>query len=308
MAEHIDSELAERYERRAAFFWRKARNAKFKKLQSAARSASWQGVIWDWSSLGITETACKIANDLGFVPTEVFAHPEITAKNPSLLNYYRMLACLSQKGLAQIRNKGPSDKAARLLDTCQLLNRFISALLAAIGKTDRDILLGTIYAEAGSEWQGEWVNIIGRAAALELESIIVEFATENGLLEKADIEKHRLKLKSGATLIFGSEPDVECRDVNGDLLCVMEIKGSADKAGAQTRLGETKKSFTKAKLENPRCHTIFLPSVLTQAVEQQLKTERDIDQVFNLLAIFRDPDIRKHFLIEVFRFRLREKL
>jgi len=88
--------------------------------------------------------------------------------------------------------------------------------------------------------------------------------------------------------------------------CVIEIKASADKAGAQTRLGETKKSFTKAKLENPRCHTIFLPSVLTPSVQKQLTTERDIDQVFNLVAILRDDAKRIEFLEEFFRFRLRE--
>ena len=101
---------------------------------------------------------------------------------------------------------------------------------------------------------------------------------------------------------------MECRNKKRELICVIEIKGSTDKAGAQTRLGETKKSFTKAKLENPRCHTIFLPSVLTPAVEKQLKTEREIDQVFDLLAILKDEEKRAAFLEELFKFHLREKI
>jgi hypothetical protein len=306
MADHIGDELAERYLQRATFFWRNARDANFAKLQHYARSASWKTLAWDWDSLGITKTARKIAADLGFVPTEVLAHPEVIAAKPRLFDYYRMLACLSQKGFAQIRDKAPKDKNDRTLETCRLLNRFLSTLIAAIGRTNRDTLLGTVYAEAGSEWQGTWVNIIGKASAIELERIVTDFAEEKQLLEKANTQQHRLALRSGTTITFGSEPDVECRNVKGELLCVIEIKGSADKAGAQTRLGETKKSFTKAKLENPRCYTIFLPSVLTDAVRKQLKTERDIDKVFDLLAIFRDPEKRTEFLLEFFRFQLRE--
>jgi hypothetical protein len=41
-------------------------------------------------------------------------------------------------------------------------------------------------------------------------------------------------------------------------------------------------------------------------VKKQLKTERDIDQVFDLLDIFRDKRKRSAFLTELFKFRLRE--
>ncbi|MEO5804033.1 MAG: hypothetical protein ABIR24_10930 [Verrucomicrobiota bacterium] len=93
-----------------------------------------------------------------------------------------------------------------------------------------------------------------------------------------------------------------------ELLCVIEVKGSGDKAGAQTRLDETKKSFTKAKLENPRCTTIFLPSILTPAVEKQLLNKRDIDKVFNLLDLFKDGPKKEEFVAELFKFILREKI
>jgi hypothetical protein len=59
---------------------------------------------------------------------------------------------------------------------------------------------------------------------------------------------------------------------------------------------------------NPRCHTIFLPSVQTPSVLKQLKTERDIDQVFDLLAILRNKLKRIEFLEALFKFRLREKI
>lgn len=266
---------------------------------------------WDWERLGITVEARSAADKLGLVPSEIFAHPEVVQKNEALLKYYRLLACLPGKGLAQIRKK--SSKSSRVEDTCILLNQFLSRLVVATGRTSRETLLGTMHAEAGSEWQGRWVNNIGQTAAIELEKIIRDFAEQKNLVAIAEAtdptpDESVILLKSGTTIAFGSEPDVEMRNANKDLVCVIEIKGSTDKAGAQTRLGETKKSFAKAKAENVRCHTIFLPSVATASVKKQLETERDIDQVFDLLHIFRDKKKRSAFLIELFKFRLREKV
>ena len=311
MANLVHNELTERYLKRSSLFWKFARDAKFAKWQQEARSAAWRNLQWTWDELGISDDARQVAERRGFVPSEVFAHPEVLRKNPDLQKYYRLLACLPAKGLAQIRIKG--ERGDRLLNMCILLNRFLSRLLIQTGRPSRELLLRTIYAEAGSEWQGTWVNDIGQVAALELEQIIADFASKRNLiaLDAGDLESQQeniILLKSGTTIVFGSEPDVECRNAQKELICVIEIKGSADKAGAQTRLGETKKSFTKAKLENPRCVTIFLPSVLTPAVESQLKTERDIDKVFELLPIFKDEAKRAAFLDELFRFCLREKL
>ncbi len=62
------------------------------------------------------------------------------------------------------------------------------------------------------------------------------------------------------------------------------------------------------KRGSPQSDRIFVPSILTSAVESQLKTERDIDQVFNLLSILRDEKERAAFLEEFFKFRLREDI
>jgi hypothetical protein len=308
MADHVQTELAERYLARAGFFWQKVRDSRFKDWQKRARSAAWKNIVWNWSELGISESAREAAQTLEFVPSEVFAHPDIITAHPELIDYYRLMACLPKKGLAQIKSSAATRNKLAL---CQLLNGFLSSLLAITAKASREGLLNTIFAEAGTEWQGIWVNSIGLRASQALEQILAIYAAQKGVLDTVATakltEKQRgVVLKSRTVLLFGSEPDVECRNNLGDLICVIEIKGSADKAGAQTRLGETKKSFTKAKLENPRCHTIFLPSVLTPAVEKQLKTERDIDQVFELLLILKDEEKRVAFLNELFKFRLRE--
>jgi len=310
MPDHLLDELRERHAARSLLFWKLVKDSKFAKLQQLARNAEWQNLTWDWAALGVTEEAVAAARSFGFVPTEVFAHPAAIDGQPELLEYYRLLACLPRKGLAQIRAKAESrDNATQ----CVLLNSLISKLLAKSTQVTREIILRTVFAEAGSEWQGTWVNNIGFLAAQDLEKLLVSFAREKQLVnEEATIRdserENILVLKTGTLLTFGAEPDVECRNASGELVCVIEIKGSADKAGAQTRLGETKKSFAKAKHENPRCVTIFLPSIVTPSVLEQLKTERDVDKVFNLLEIFRDETKRSEFLNELFKYILREPL
>jgi site-specific DNA-methyltransferase (cytosine-N4-specific) len=309
MSESAKTELHQRYLSRSALFWKFVKDAKFAKLQHLARSASWKKLDWDWEALGITQAGRTAAESFGFVPTEVFAHPTVIQEHPELFNYYRLLACLPNKGLAQIKTV----KKKESVDRCILLNGFISELLAGSSRVSREIILRTIFAEAGSEWQGTWVNKIGLLAAQNLEKLLVDFARNRNLIDEnataaALTKENCIALKSGTTAIFGSEPDIEFRNSKKELVCVIEIKGSADKAGAQTRLGETKKSFTKAKLENPRCVTIFLPSILTPAVRKQLQTERDIDKVFSLIDIFKDTAKREEFMEELFKYILRERI
>src|SRR5205823_3253718 len=86
-------------------FWKFARDAKFARWQQEARSAAWRNLQWSWDELGISDDARQVAERLGFVPSEVFAHPEVLRKSPDLQKYYRLLACLPAKGLARFALK-----------------------------------------------------------------------------------------------------------------------------------------------------------------------------------------------------------
>jgi hypothetical protein len=68
------------------------------------------------------------------------------------------------------------------------------------------------------------------------------------------------------------------------------------------------KSVLKKRKSKAPMIAVLKDEVLTPAVEKQLKTERDIDQVFDLLAILRNKSERVEFLAEFFKFRLREKI
>lgn len=318
MADLLQNELVQRYLKRSALFWKFSREARFARWQKEVRNAAWKFLSWEaFTKFGITPAGKAAAERLGFGPTEVFAHPHLLREKPGLFDYYRLLACLSNKGLGQIKSKlgirrnnfaSPDEFCLKL---CALINRFTCNALERTASGNREALIRTMFAEAGSEWQGTWVNEIGELAAQEIQKLIVDFVQAHNLVdetktEAAADEGNYLILKSGASIRFGSAPDVEFRNAQDGLACVVEIKGSADKAGAQTRLGETKKSFTKAKRENPRCVTIFLPSVLTHSVEEQLRSERDIDKIFNLLEVCNDKSEQRKFLNEIFKFVLRE--
>lgn len=80
----------------------------------------------------------------------------------------------------------------------------------------------------------------------------------------------------------------------------IEIKGSLDKAGAQTRYGEAKKSFGKALSENPRCFTVYLASCFTDAVVAQIRADGQVRRWFNLTSILYDDAERIRFLSTLF--------
>lgn len=173
----------------------------------------------------------------------------------------------------------------------------------------------TILSEMGAEIQGTWVNMIGQGAAKAVEGIIHDHAQAEGFIsstEKREVsvsgkkrKQIHLVLTNNWRIIFSAEPDVAIRDPKGRLQVSIEIKGSMDKAGAQTRLGEAKKSFAKAKAENAHCSTIYLASCFTDAVLSQLKTEREVDLHFNLIEILADETKKIRFLEELFHYQIR---
>lgn len=105
--------------------------------------------------------------------------------------------------------------------------------------------------------------------------------------------------------MFADEPDVAIRDKKNTLRVAIEIKGSMDKAGAQTRYGEAKKSFGKALKEHGQCETIYLASCFTEAVNEQIKADAQVRKVFNLIEIMDEADKREEFLKEIFVHQIR---
>ena len=172
MAENIHLTLEAQYTARSGFFWRKVANSSFKRWQRKARSATWRNLAWDWELLGITSAARAAADRLGFVPSEVFAHPDVIVASPELEDTIGFLPACRKQGIGADQFKWRKGQPDRL---CKLLNRILSYWLPPARASQR-VLLNTMFAEAGTEWQGTWVNSIGLQAAQAVELDACRFA------------------------------------------------------------------------------------------------------------------------------------
>ena len=308
----LSDALIKSYIARAKLFYSVLQEKNVDRLFSLIDDCASKVISWDLPLVGISKKALSIIQKMAINPALVFCHPKILMECPETIDYYRNLAALSRKGLSQIlsgRIRKSSESVAKTL------NEIISGIIVDTEGFSLSLAREALIAEIGTEIQGTWVNIIGKGAARAVEGIIHDYASGKGYiktLEKIAVrieEKSRkqthIVLKNGWRIIFASEPDVSIRSPQGKLSVAIEIKGSMDKAGAQTRLGEAKKSFSKAKTENAHCLTIYLASCFTEAVYFQLKTDRDVDMHFNLIDILADEQKKQNFLRELFHYRIR---
>lgn len=313
--------LTKSYIARAKLFSTTIKEKKIAHLTDRVKNLPPQNLSWDFSEIGITEKAFNLVKKASINPFHVFCHPKVLLEEPDLIEYYRNLAAISRKGLGQILSgKLPRANKEKMLDRYRIiaetLNRLISVVVENVSKGfSLSLAQEIILAEIGTEVQGTWVNKIGQGAARAVENIIQSYANKKGFISSIEKQTVVLKskkrkqthiiLKNGWQIIFGNEPDVAVRNSKDKLQVAIEIKGSMDRAGAQTRLGEAKKSFAKAKTENAHCLTIYLASCFTDAVMKQLKTEREIDKHFNLVDILYDEENKQEFLRELFHYQIR---
>ncbi|MBI5027164.1 MAG: XcyI family restriction endonuclease [Nitrospirae bacterium] len=316
----LNEALIKSYVARAKLFYSVLKSKNIEKLFTRVEKCAIKDITWNIEKLGISKEAFIVTKTASIPPYMIFCHPEILNKCPNLVEYYRSLTALSQKGLSQILSgrlpkarKGDNKERFQLI--AETLNKVISSVIIDTEGFSFSLAKNALIAEIGSEIQGTWVNIIGQGAAKAVEEIIQEYAQEKEFVsstEKKDItvkgkkqKQIHLILNNNWRIIFSSEPDISIRDNRDKLKVAIEIKGSMDKAGAQTRLGEAKKSFAKAKSENAHCLTIYLASCFTEAVLSQLKTDREIDTYFNLIDILADEKKKQEFLEELFHYQIR---
>lgn len=263
-------------------------------------------VTWNLESLGITATAMVRVKSVGGKPHQVFAHPAIVTGRPHLIAYYRNLAAISQKGIAQVLSttaKYERAKPARLTEEqampiCRTLNGILSGVIDAMPDYRVSISRQVILAEMGAQIQGTWANMVGQGAAKAVEEVMAAYIEKERLGEH--VEAGKFSLLGGWSILFGTEPDVAFFDPQGAKRIAIEIKGSLDVAGAQTRYGEAKKTFAKQLAKNPRCHTVYLASCFTDAVIDQIKADGQVRDWFNLTSILYDEQERRRFLDKTF--------
>ncbi len=307
--------LEKAYAARSKLFYTRIQEEGLDALLAKVEAVRAGNLKWELDKFGVSAAAMKRIQALNIPAHQVFCHPQILQQTPALLRYYRNLAALSHKGLSQLREANTGNREQRWLCLARPLNGILSKIVEDLPSFSvvaaRDVML----AEIGTEVQGTWVNLIGSGAAANVRKMIQDFAVRHALCKAVEesavrvgSKKRRQKalvLVNGWRIVFAAEPDVGIHDASGTLKCAIEIKGSMDRAGAQTRYGEAKKSFQKALRENPRCETIYLASVFTEAVLNQIRDDGQVRKTYNLIDILDDPKQQEVFLNEIFRFIIR---
>lgn len=268
------------------------------------------GLTWSPSALGISQSALAKVKSAAVPPHFVFCHPDVLRDRPGTMDYYRNLAALSAKGLGQM--VAGTSRTDRISEQVRVVNAITSGLVEAMDGFDLQKARAVIPAEIGTELQGTWVNRIGQGAAKEVRRIFEEYINARGILDSSEPVRlpkkkgskrrsgREIRLTNGWTIVFGSEPDVAIRDPQAILRAAIEIKGSLDVNGAQTRYGEAKKSFAKALKEHAQCETIYLASCFTTAVNEQIRQDAFVRKVFNLVEILANEQKREMFVEEIF--------
>lgn len=298
--------LTKAYTARARLFHDGVRGAGIDLLIVEIDSIDTSHLVWDRKKFGISDAAFERLQQTGGLPHQIFAHPDIIQSRPHLIAYYRNLVTISKKGISQIlvaterfesRKKRDLDPADAL-GMSRLFNRIISGIVGSTPGYEVQLSRQAILAEIGTELQGTWANRIGKGAARAVEDMLFDYIDRRKLGKR--LSKRHYELTNGWRIVFGSEPDVAFIDDRDVTQIAIEIKGSLDVNGAQTRYGETKKSFAKQLKVNPRCHTVYLASCYTDAVVEQIKADGQVRDWFNLTSILYDAQERDHFLERLF--------
>lgn len=303
---HLIAALTKAYMARAQLFHRGVRASKIDLLITEIDGIDEGSLDWTGDELGISQLAIDRVKEAGGSPHQVFAHPKVIMKRPHLIGYYRNIVTISKKGIGQIlfsTERYESGQKKKIVSedaimVCETLNRILSGVIEKLPDYTVELSRQAILAEIGTELQGTWANVIGRGAAKAVEGLLREYIEKEEL--GRSLKDGGFKLDNGWTIRFANEPDVALFDASGAKQIAIEIKGSLDKAGAQTRYGEAKKSFAKQLIENPRCHTVYLASCFTDAVIEQIKQDGQVREWFNLTSILYDEAERKRFLNRLF--------
>ncbi len=317
------------YGLRSTFFYRKLHELGFiefaqevEKLVSISSTYNWD----EYEQWGISSSAWNYVNQSDLNVMRVFAHPRVLIEQSRLIAYYRSVAALPQKAVKYLalsslenfetgQNKKPlpHPEAIRL---CNLLNTHISAIIdSSLLTFSRQDLNALLYASAGSQINGSWLNAIGVEAEMVIRRLLItEFARQSKIISFLDknsvsvnnipheelIEKissfRGFRLSDQTSILFGSEPDISLLGKDGRTLAAIEVKGGKDPAGALERYGAAKKSFEQAVRHNPNVKTIFIVSCITDEVQKRLENDPLFQHIFDLTELISSEEKRKAFL------------
>ncbi len=243
----------------------------------------------------------------------VFAHPTLLREHPRVSQYYRGIALLPQKRVADIAvpvaawedgtRKTPITES-QAKSVARLYNAVISSIIE--GTTNWTLKNGyrNIIANMGIGLDGTFRNIIGRDAENLIKTRIMNWLNSQDLINQSSDDDTEFQLPNGYSMHYGSEPDILLLQELGNsthVVSTIEIKGGRDPAGALERLGAMQKSFEATP---PNCMNMLVAGVVTPAMRARLD-QMGVVKVFLLDDLSHDGERWLEFINEVFHYTIR---
>ena len=265
------------------------------------------------ADLMISQNAWEYVTSCGFDPKLVFAHPHLLRKNPRISEYFRGMALLPRKRVADLASPvvsweqpNPTVKVAEAkgIEIARLYNAVISSIIERATNWTLENGYRNIVANMGIGLDGTMRNIIGQDAEQRIKGQIKGWLHDKGLIVQANDLQTQFVLPNGYSMRFGSEPDIEFTWTDGggtNVVSTIEIKGGKDPAGALERLGAIQKSFKETP---PGCMNILIVGVITDQMGERL-ADLGIGKTYLLDKLVDDEAYWMDFLNEVFHHTIR---
>ncbi len=258
--------------------------------------------------LMISQQAWNYISRSNIDPKFVFANPVFLRKHPQLSQYYRGIALLPQKRVADIANsvaswedgtrKTPINESQSKC-VARLYNAVICSIIEGTSKWTLDNGYRNIIANMGVGLDGTFRNIIGQDAEDLVKTRIRNWLDRRHLTVKQNDAKTEFQLPNGYSMRYGSEPDILFRqELSGTTrdVATIEIKGGKDPAGALERLG--------AIATPPNCVNMLIAGVITAEMRSRLD-QMGVEKVFLLDDLAHDGESWAEFTNEVFHYTIR---
>ena len=282
-------------------------------LRELIRSFTGELDFFPLDGLMISEQAWESVAASGIDPKLVFAHPLLLREHPQMSQYYRGIALLPQKRVADIAVpvaswEDGSRKSPVTQEQSAAVARLYNAVISSIieGATNWTLENGyrNIIANMGIGLDGTFRNIIGRDAEALVKTRIRNWLDSRRLILKQSADETEFQLPDGYSMRFGSEPDVLFRQVVGGnerMAATIEIKGGKDPAGALERLGAMQKSFEATP---PGCVNFLVAGVVTSEMRARLD-QMGVVKVYMLDDLAHDGEEWTEFINELFHYTVR---
>ena len=282
-------------------------------LRELIRSFTGELDFFPLDGLTISEQAWEFVAASGIEPKLVFADPLLLREHPQTSQYYRGIALLPQKRVADIA--GPvaswedgSRKSSVTQSQSTAVARLYNAVISSIieGATNWTLENGyrNIIANMGIGLDGTFRNIIGRDAESLVKTRIRSWLASRSLILEQSVQATEFRLPNGYSMKFGSEPDVLFLQVVGGnerMAATIEIKGGKDPAGALERLGAMQKSFEATP---PGCVNFLVAGVVTPEMRARLD-QMGVVKVYVLDDLAHDGEKWTEFVNELFHYTVR---